>query len=71
MKIDLMCDNYERAEANRRMVANKQCIAGYLAVEEALMRLPIRSALPSWIPVGELVVMGKSELGNSFHEIGA
>jgi len=50
---DIGCDDFDRAEQNRKMIADKENIEAYLKVEEALDRTPLRRPLPSWIPLGE------------------
>ncbi len=65
-----MCIDYGRAYRNREMVKYKRNIAGYVFIENVLRGWPIRIPLPSWIPQGELPVVGKEEaLRYGMHEI--
>ena len=57
--LDIGCDDLERAEQNRRMVANKDNVAGYLQIEAAVGRTPLGQALPKWIPIGVVHTVAK------------
>lgn len=58
---DIGVDNLENAQRNREMVANKENITAYLAVENALAGAPRNRPLPSWIPRGVLPVVKEKE----------
>ena len=51
---DTGCDDFDRAEFNRYIIANKLFTTGYILVEEALAHTPLSEILASWIPQGEL-----------------
>ena len=58
---DVGCADLERAGDNRQMVANKENISFYLAVEAALRAIPEHSLLPTWIPQNLDLYNGPSE----------
>ena len=67
-KIDLLCDDYSRAKANRRMVKLKQNISGYLFIEGLVKRWPRNKRLPEYL-LGVLPFVGKNENLYGFHEV--
>ena len=62
MWIDIGCNDFEGAALNRVMVAEKRNVAGYVQVEIALSKIPLRCLLPDWIPRGNLIYLRKGEL---------
>ena len=70
MIIDLLCDDYSKAKANRRMVKLKQNIEGYLFIEQLVRRWPRNKRLPDAL-LGTLPSIGKHEARelHGFHEV--
>jgi len=70
MIIDLLCDDYSKAKANRRMVKLKQNIEGYLFIEQLVRSWPRNKRLPDAL-LGTLPSIGKHEARelNGFHEV--
>ena len=70
MIIDLLCDDYSKAKANRRMVRLKQNIEGYLFIEQLVRSWPRNKRLPDAL-LGTLPSIGKHEARelNGFHEV--
>lgn len=68
IKIDLLCDDYSRAKANRRMVRLKQNISGYLFIEALVRNWPRKKPLPEWL-WGTLPSVDKNEKLDGFHEV--
>lgn len=61
---DTGCDDFGRAARNRKMVANKENIIGYLWVEAVVKSHPHGKPLPEWVPQGSLPIVGKHEIRN-------
>ena len=53
------CDDFKRAYRNRKLVAEKQAIDGYVYVEKALMRVSLSKPLPKWIPTDDILVKSR------------
>ncbi len=70
MIIDLLCEDYSRAKANRRMVKLGGNIQGYLFIEALVRSWPHKKPLPEWL-WGTLPTVGKHEARelNGFHEV--
>ena len=52
--LDIGCADFDNAARNRKLVANKECVEGYIEVERALERIPLNKPLPSWMPQGNI-----------------
>ena len=59
--IDTGCSDFDRAEYNRYIVANRLFTIAYQMVENAVRGTPPGKRLPSWIPRGELPQVGKQD----------
>ncbi len=70
MIIDLLCEDYSRAKANRRMVRLKQNISGYLFIESLVKSWPKSKPLPEWL-YGHIPSVSKTEARElyGFHEV--
>ncbi len=73
MKIDLMCESYKRAAANRQTIRLKQNISGYLEIEAIVRSWPYKKPLPNWITQGNLPKIGNTSNRamhqGGFHEV--
>ena len=61
-RIDIGCDDLEKAARNREMVVKGLNISGYISVEEFLKGHPTRKKLPDWIPQGVLPIVDKDTI---------
>lgn len=57
--IDIGCDDFDRAEWNRYVVANNLFVRGYEEVEDWFTHTPLGSPLPNWMSRDELPYIGK------------
>jgi hypothetical protein len=60
MIIDLLCDDYERAKLNRKMIKLKRNIAGYIFIETMVRNWPHKKPFPEWL-WGVLPTINKQE----------
>ena len=47
-------EDYAEAKRNRKRIANKENIEGYLIAEKALASTPVSKKLPKNVPIGSL-----------------
>ena len=59
--LDTGADDFEQAEQNRYIIANKLFTLGYVQAEEAVAHTPLKQSLASWIPQGSLPQVGKRD----------
>ena len=67
--IDAGCNDFERAARNRKMIANKENILGYLWIEAIVRAWPRNKLLPGWLSTGEFPTVNKHER-NSLNQYG-
>lgn len=58
---DIGADNFDRAEFNRYLVANKTFSAYWIEMSQAIQRTPLSQPLPLWIPLGSISQVSKKE----------
>ena len=58
--IDVGCDDFKKAAANRKRVAEDYCGDYYRWLENSLAGTPIGALLPKGTPIGELAEVGKT-----------
>ena len=61
-------DCYQRAAQNRQMVAQKQCIQGYIEIESWLMSHLRNAPLPKWMPTSNLLYHSNRSQHRSSHD---
>lgn len=59
----IMCDDLDKAKANRERIANGDNAHAYYVAELALMSTPFGEPLPASVPIGELPTAYRRHVG--------